>query len=97
MELPIACTLSVDQLQERRKAVLSPVRDAVVKKEPIPAGYRYEFAQSLQISQAISTMVELEQKCCSFLRFKSSEHQDKICLEVTGPAEALGIIEDLFG
>jgi len=43
MELPIACTVTLDQLQDRRKAVLSPVRNAVVKKEPIAAGYRYEF------------------------------------------------------
>ena len=97
MELPIACTLTLDQLQDRRKAVLSPVRNAVVKKEPIAAGYRYEFDQSLQISQAINTMVELELRCCSFLRFQTSANDNTICLEVTGPAEALGIIEDLFG
>lgn len=97
MDLPIVCTLSAAELQERKATILASVRNAVLDRTPLPAGYRYEFANHATVSRDIRRMVELEQQCCRFLNFKVSENEKTIRLEVTGQPEALAVIEDLFG
>jgi hypothetical protein len=97
MDIPIVCTLSTAELQERKTTILASLRHAVLSKTRIPDGYRYEFASHPVTSQGIARMVELERQCCQFLNFAVTERKKIVQLDVTARPEALAIIEDLFG
>ncbi len=97
MDLPIACTLSSAELQERKATILASVRTAVLGKSRIPEGYRYEFANDSTTLRNVCRMVELERQCCKFLNFDLTENAKTIRLDVSGEPETLAIVEDLFG
>ena len=98
MELPIVCTLTESELQERRRAFLDPIRANTAQVVPIPDGYAYGFKPSPEVLALLSKLVELESRCCAFLTFKIIvAPQRPITLEVSGPPEAKTIIADYFG
>src|SRR5262245_51743458 len=86
MDLPIVCTLTEDQLQERRREVLTPLRDSVVKSEELADGYLYTFKPSPEMLMQLARLVDLERQCCRFLNFKivTTAGDDAVRLEVTG-------------
>ena len=97
MDLPIICTLSTTELQERKTTILASLRNAVLRRTRIPEGYSYEFESHSTTLQDVIRMIELERQCCRFLNFAVTEDENIVQLEVTGQPEALAIIEDLFG
>jgi len=97
MELPVLCTLSAAELQERKATILNSVRNVVAGRTPIPQGYRYEFPNQGTVSQDVRRLVELEQQCCKFLSFNVTEDENTIRLDVIGQPAALAVIENLFG
>ncbi|HEY2932807.1 MAG TPA: hypothetical protein VGK99_13770 [Acidobacteriota bacterium] len=99
MELPIACTLTEVQLQERRRTVLDSVGSAIESVEPLPEGYQYTFAPDAGILMLLSHLVSLESQCCRFLTFKIVVEAGggPIILEVTGPPGAKELIAEFLG
>src|SRR5688572_21069122 len=96
MDLPIVCTLSEAELQERRRTILAEVRDAVLKTTSIHEGYVYEFARTPEILERLARLVALESQCCRFLSFKIlvAAGGENAQLEVTGPGQAKAMIAD---
>ena len=98
MDLPIACTLTESELKERRRTVLSVIRDAAIDVAPMQDGYSYRFRPSSEVLSQLFHLVDLERQCCAFLTFKIVvEPQQPIALEVSGPPKAMDMIADLFG
>lgn len=97
MDLPIACSLTGEQLRGRRQTLLSVRRFAIEVKE-LPDGYVYAFETRAMTLDLLARIVDLERQCCEFLTFKITvEPKQPIRLEVTGPSEAKLIIADFFG
>jgi len=69
MSLPIACSLSDSELQERRGGVLQRVRRAVVQVKELETGYAYGFPADGDWLTELAKLVEFEHQCCPFLRF----------------------------
>ena len=85
--LPIACTLSAPELQERRLNVLEKVRRAVLEVTELEDGYAYTFpSDSLWLAE-VAGLIDLERQCCPFLRFRLTieENGGSLLLEMTGP------------
>jgi hypothetical protein len=99
MKSTIACTLSETELRERRRTILDSIRGAVLNVKPLSLGYAYRFEPTSQVLAELRRLVDLERQCCPFLAFRIvvGTHNQPICLEVTGPLEAKGIIADFFG
>ena len=99
MDLPIICTLTEAELQERRRTILAGVRSAVLKIVPLNDGYVFEFASSPQMLERLGYLVGLESQCCRFLNFKIvvDAGSERARLEVTGAPEAKTMIADFFG
>ena len=87
MSLPIACSLTDSQLQERRRDVLQKVRSAVVEVREIENGYAYCFPSEGKHLTELAKLVDLERQCCPFLRFCMTVEpaNGPIWLEMTGP------------
>lgn len=87
MSLPIACSLTNSELQERRRGILHTVRSAVVEVRELEDGYAYCFPSGGKLLIEVVQLVDLESQCCPFLRFCLTVEPDNgpIWLEMTGP------------
>jgi len=99
VDLPIICTLTEDELKERRRVVLDTVRQAVLSVVELPLGYAYTFQPTSDVLAQLTRLVDLERQCCKFLTFSIvvESGEAPIRLEVTGPTNAKTVIEEFFG
>jgi len=98
MNLPIVCTLTGDELQERRRTILTFIRESATEIHPLIDGFAYYFEPGPETLREIAHLVDLERRCCQFLTFRIVvEPREMVRLEVTGPPEAQGVITDYFG
>ena len=97
MDLPIVCTLTTDQLQERRVNIIEPIRNAAIKTEEISKGYAYTFHPQPDLLVRLAQLIDLERGCCRFLTFGIIANNETIRLEITGPPSAKMLIVDFFG
>jgi hypothetical protein len=98
VDLPIACTLTEEELRERRRELLDHFRTYTHRSESLPNGYAYTFETCTGLLADLARFVELERQCCRFLTFRISiEPQQDVRLEITGPNEAKDLITELFG
>jgi hypothetical protein len=96
-ELPIACTLSPSELQERRDGLLPGLLARAVERYPVSDGYRWRFEPVENLLAAISSVIDLERRCCRFLRFvvAAEPNGGPILLEVTGPPGTREFLDQL--
>ena len=99
MEIPVACTLTEDQMRERRRELLEPFKAHTYQAEALPDGYAYIFKASPGTLVELARLVDLERQCCRFLNFSLTAKAGNgvIRLEITGPPESMTMIADFFG
>jgi hypothetical protein len=99
MDLPVICTLSEEQLQQRRRELLDDVKTAAISATELPDGYAYEFPPDPDTVTMLARLIALEHDCCPFLTFRISLVAGKAAaiLEVTGPPKAKSVIADFLG
>jgi hypothetical protein len=86
-DLPIACSLTSPELQERRRLVLEKIRRGVLEIKELEDGYTYSFPSHGDWLKELAAMIELERQCCPFLKFQLIINPDNapVWLELTGP------------
>ncbi len=84
---PIVCSLSENELVDRRDGVLKKLLDDRLETRELPDGLAFRFAPSSQNLRALLEVIDLERRCCPFLNFcLTVEAQDgPVWLELTGP------------
>ena len=97
-DLPIACTLTSAELQERRQTILQRMRSAVVDVRELEDGYAYSFPSDGPRLSEIASMIHLERQCCPFLRFHLTVEANggPIWLELTGPDGTKEFLKEIF-
>lgn len=85
--LPIACSLTDAELQERSRLVLQKVGGAVAEVRELADGYAYRLPSGAEWIKELAHLIQLERECCLFLRFQLIVEPDNgpIWLELTGP------------
>ena len=96
-DVPIACTLSPDDLRTRRGTLLPGLMRLVRRAEPLESGCRYHFDAAGDVLAAITRAIDAERQCCRFFRFQVTVEQDggPIVLDVTGPPGTREFLADL--
>jgi hypothetical protein len=86
-DLPVACSLTEPELAARRAGVLGEVRRAREGAHWLPDGVALRFAPEPDRLTLLATFIELERRCCAFLRFRLIVEPGggPIWLELTGP------------
>ena len=85
-DLPVACSLTDSELQQRRKEVLLQTKAAMIGMQETESGFLYEFASSSERITTIANLIALEHECCPFLSFRLTvEPGDSLSLELSGP------------
>ena len=98
-DLPIACSLTSDELQERRSVVLQRVRRAVLEVRELRDGFAYSFPSAGDWLRELAGVIDLERQCCPFLRFNLTVEANggSIWLEMTGPEGTKEFLVNTFG
>lgn len=93
--MPIACTLSSGELARRQADLRSGVLAEAAAVEPLPNGLRWRFASSSEIVTRLARVIEIERRCCRFLRFSLQTEPDLglVTMDVTGPEGARDFLE----
>ena len=96
--IPIACSLSSAELQQRRSEVLLKIKGAVKEVQELDDGYLYRFHSTPEQLDELTNLIALEHACCPFLRLcLTVEPADGgISLELTGPQGTKEFLATLF-
>ena len=92
--LPIACTLTPGDLQERLALIRRLTAEALLghdRNGPVLA-LRY----APEAVERVRAMVASEQHCCAFLNFEVEEQPDAVHVRITAPANARDAADELF-
>jgi hypothetical protein len=94
-ELPIACSLSAGDLNDRLAEIADLGRDALLEAEL--AGLRAElrFARDPGIPQRLARIVAAESECCAFLSMAVRPEPDAVVLTIAAPEGAEPVVRDL--
>jgi hypothetical protein len=97
-DVPIACTLSPDDLRKRREGLLADLLRQANHHELTGDGLCVRFSADSEILAAIVRVVDAERHCCRFLRFGITVEPDggPVSLELSGPAGTREFIAGLL-
>ena len=92
--LPIACTLTPRDLQERLTLIRALTADALLGHD------RHGLVLALRYAphavERVRAMVASEQHCCAFLKFEIREQGDVVHVTITAPENASDAADELF-
>jgi hypothetical protein len=97
-DLPVACTLSADELVARRDGLLPGLIAQATDRMTLDDGCRFTFASAPGLLDSMARAIDAERQCCRFLRFQLVVEQDgaPITLDVTGPTGTREFLADLI-
>jgi hypothetical protein len=86
-DLPVACTLTEPELAARRAGVLADVRRLAQETRWLSDGAQLRFTVETETLSVLSTFIDLERRCCAFLRFELTVEPGggPVWLTLTGP------------
>ncbi|HVE80053.1 MAG TPA: hypothetical protein VNA89_14400 [Gemmatimonadaceae bacterium] len=90
--LPVACTLTADELRGRRDGLIASLAPLAREIRDVGGdggdGIALRFDPSGDGLAAITGVIDAERRCCRFLRFRLTVEPDEgaVWLELTGPA-----------
>lgn len=93
--LPIACSLSVDQMRARGEEARTLLERAIIR-EPIADGVLLRFPGLPDLEAEVRGFASRESECCPFFDFGFAHPDGELELRVTAPGEARSLLEALF-
>jgi hypothetical protein len=91
---PIACTLTAAQYRQRTDDIARLARAALRDRRRIDGGVRLTFDAAAR--ERLEAFAAAEAACCPFLALDLRAAAGGLVLDVTGPAAAGPVIEELF-
>ena len=97
-KLPVACSLTGPELQERRRQVLRKVGEAVLEVKDLGDGYAYRFPSDDVWITELANLITFERQCCPFLQFnvRIEPGAGPVWLELSGPEGTKDFLNSLF-
>jgi hypothetical protein len=94
----LSCKLTSAELQQRKATVLSNLKNKVLEKKELKAGYSFKFENSDEMIDLLTDFIKSERQCCDFFNFSMTVKNDGfIWLDLTGPKEAKEMIGEELG
>ena len=97
-ELPIACSLTDPEFQQRRADLLKTFQGALLETKELVEGYAYRFPSGANWIAELAQLITFERECCPFLRFnlRLEPANGPLWLELTGPEGTKDFLQSLF-
>jgi hypothetical protein len=96
MKIPIACSLSTDDMGDRLQEWEALLARAS-SREPTEPGYRLIFARDAELASALADLAAREIECCPFFTFVVTMTNDRLQFDVEVPEDARELVATLFG
>ncbi len=96
MNVPIACTLSSDELRDRR-ALWERIDADVVSKHRHDQGFEIVYAATPEVERVLPSLVDAETRCCGFASWRLARDAGNVVLHVSGPADGVTSLAEQFG
>ena len=99
-EIPIdaaRCSLSADQLDERKEELRSGLAQRIVAARELSDGIALGFPAGAAMRAEIDAFIQFESDCCSFAKYQVAGHEgdDRQWLGIRGPAGTHGLMRRL--
>jgi hypothetical protein len=97
-DLPIACSLSADDLRTRRESLIAGLVQRASRIDAVDNGYTLRFTPAADLVPAIAQTIDAERQCCRFLRFDLAVEpgEGPVTLTITGPAGTREFLAELL-
>jgi hypothetical protein len=89
--VPIACTLTASDLQDRHGAWNKLMGSGLVAREAVPGGIRLSPAPGA--AAALIALIDLERECCRWIQFEVS---DRSIVTLTAEGEGAAVLAGMF-
>lgn len=98
VNLPIACTLTAPELQQRRSGLLRRFQEAVVEVRELGDGYAYRLPSDETWIMEVVQLITLERQCCPFMTFnlRLEPNNGPMWLELVGPDGTKNFLDNLL-
>jgi hypothetical protein len=95
--IPLACTLSADQLPQRQQ-VIQALFQRLIETRELDQGFEFIFPGEEQMISELADFIRFERNCCRFLSFelRFEPEQGPLHLRILGTQEAKPIIREIF-
>jgi methylaspartate ammonia-lyase len=94
--LPIACTLTGDELLARLDEIRDLSRHALRAKTTDGTHAVLSFDPAPGVRDRLATIVAAEARCCAFLTMQLADEPDALTLTIDAPADAEAVLEELL-
>ena len=97
-KIPIVCTLSPDQLAQRREHVIKELFQKTLERRELQDGFEFVFPSSEAVLAEVVEFVAFERKCCRFLSFEVAFEPEEgpIHLRLLGCHAAKDAVRHIF-
>jgi hypothetical protein len=89
--LPIACTLSAEDLRDREGAWGKLLASGLVRRDAVPGGIRLTAEPGAAAS--LLELIELERDCCAWIQF---EVRNAAVVTMTADADGEAVLAEMF-
>lgn len=94
-DLPIACTLTPDEMAGRR-ALWERIDPAVLSRTGDHDGFRVAYRATETVELLLPSLAAAEADCCTFATWTVTRQTDSLVLAVTGPPEGIEALRHEF-
>jgi hypothetical protein len=94
-EPTIACSLDAEDYRKRLSSIRALGEVAFLDEEARPDGAVLSFRDSDQVRAELSSIVEAEAACCSFLELSVRSEADRLILTISSPFDGMAVVRDL--
>ena len=93
----LTCSLTSDELMERKKELKETVFPKMIKKEALDNGYIYYFEDEQPLAEDILEFIGKKKQCCPFFKFDFSVLPFKkgLALQISGSPGVKDFLEDM--
>ena len=97
--LPVACSLSPEEMRGRQASLIPALLGRAVAVNPSGEGYVLRFNLDAATLHSIAEVIAAESRCCPFLQFDLCvpPAQGNVTLTVSGPKGTRAFLDALFG
>lgn len=95
--LPVACSLSTDAMEERRDAWQALVARYLLERERAEGRLALRFTSSADVEATVRRLAELERECCPFLELSVAVGPEGVRLTVLAPSGVDEVLDAIAG
>ena len=84
-EQTVCCSLSEEQLRERRKELRTGLVRRILDSRDLAEGIEFRFDANAENDDALREFIRVEEGCCGFATYSTRREGSALWLEIRGP------------